>query len=119
MCSRGSNVCRRKSLLKTPNAKPSESLSPVLHSLHRLFPSTARIQASLKLNQMGAPLSDAAGLQALLCLLERLNGGWLAAADTSAPALISYFSLLNRPETVGCARSQPEPQGHGLCAHRV
>jgi ABC-2 type transport system permease protein len=56
---------------------PSESLPPVLHSLRWLFPSTAGIQASLKLNQMGAPLSDVAGLLALLCLLTLLSGGWL------------------------------------------
>lgn len=56
---------------------PSESLPPVLHSLRWLFPSTAGIQASLRLNQMGAPLSDVVGLLALLCLLALLSGGWL------------------------------------------
>ena len=56
---------------------PSESLPPLLHSLRWLFPSTAGIQASLKLNQMGAPLMDVAGLLALLCLLTLLSGGWL------------------------------------------
>ena len=56
---------------------PSESLPPLLHSLRWLFPSTAGIQASLKLNQMGAPLADVAGLLALLCLLALLSGLWL------------------------------------------
>ena len=56
---------------------PSESLPPLLHSLRWLFPSTAGIQASLKLNQMGAPLMDVAGLLALLCLLTLLSGCWL------------------------------------------
>ena len=56
---------------------PSESLPPLLHSLRWLFPSTAGIQASLKLNQMGVPLMDVAGLLALLCLLTLLSGGWL------------------------------------------
>ena len=56
---------------------PSESLPPLLHSLRWLFPSTAGIQASLKLNQMGAPLADVAGLLALLCLLTLLSGLWL------------------------------------------
>lgn len=56
---------------------PSESLPPLLHSLRWLFPSTAGIQASLRLNQMGAPLMDVAGLLALLCLLALLSGGGL------------------------------------------
>jgi ABC-2 type transport system permease protein len=56
---------------------PSESLPPLLHSLRWLFPSTAGIQASLKLNQMGAPLADVSDLLALLCLLALLSGGWL------------------------------------------
>ncbi len=56
---------------------PSESLPPLLQHLRWLFPSTAGIQASLKLNQMGAPLSDVAGLLGLLSLLALLSGGWL------------------------------------------
>ena len=56
---------------------PSESLPPLLHSLRWLAPSTAGIQASLKLNQMGAPLVDVAGLLGLLGLLTLVWGGWL------------------------------------------
>lgn len=56
---------------------PSESLPPLLQHLRWLFPSTAGIQASLKLNQMGAPLSDVAGLLGLLGLLALGCGGWL------------------------------------------
>lgn len=56
---------------------PSESLPPLLQHLRWLFPSTAGIQASLKLNQMGAPLADVAGLLGLLSLLALLSGGWL------------------------------------------
>jgi ABC-2 type transport system permease protein len=56
---------------------PSESLPPLLQNLRWLFPSTAGIQASLKLNQMGAPLADVAGLLALLCLIALVSGGWL------------------------------------------
>ncbi|MCB8748607.1 ABC transporter permease [Rhodoferax sp. U2-2l] len=56
---------------------PSESLPPLLQHLRWLFPSTAGIQASLKLNQMGAPLSDVAGLLGLLSLLALGCGGWL------------------------------------------
>jgi ABC-2 type transport system permease protein len=56
---------------------PSESLPPLLHSLRWLFPSTAGIQASLKLNQLGAPLHDVAGHLALLCLLTLVLGSGL------------------------------------------
>jgi len=56
---------------------PSESLPPLLHSLRWLFPSTAGIQASLKLNQLGAPLLDVAGHLALLCLLTLVLGSGL------------------------------------------
>ena len=59
---------------------PSESLPPLLQHLRWLFPSTPGIQASLKLNQMGAPLSDVAGLLGLLSLLALGCGGWLLRA---------------------------------------
>ncbi len=48
---------------------PAEALPEPLQALRWLFPSTAGIQASLRLNQMGAPLSDVAGCPAVL-------GGW-------------------------------------------
>lgn len=45
---------------------PQEALPEVLQGLRWLLPSTAGIQASLKLNQMGAPVSDVSGLLAIL-----------------------------------------------------
>jgi ABC-2 type transport system permease protein len=48
---------------------PSEALPWPLHGLRWLIPSTSGIQASLRLNQMGAPLGDVAGpLTVLLAL---------------------------------------------------
>lgn len=46
---------------------PAEALPDVLQTLRWVFPSTAGIQASLKLNQMGAPLADVMELLAVLC----------------------------------------------------
>lgn len=48
---------------------PVEALPAPLQALRWLLPSTAGIQASLRLNQMGAPLADAAPLLAVLLAL--------------------------------------------------
>lgn len=48
---------------------PAEAMPEALQMLRWLFPSTAGIQASLRLNQMGAPLADVAGLLAVLLVL--------------------------------------------------
>ena len=56
---------------------PAEALPEVLQTLRWLFPSTAGIQASLKLNQMGAPLADVMGLLAVLGGLTLVAGGVL------------------------------------------
>lgn len=48
---------------------PVEALPDPLQALRWLFPSTAGIQASLRLNQMGAPLADAASCLAMLLAL--------------------------------------------------
>jgi len=56
---------------------PAEALPEVLQSLRWVFPSTAGIQASLKLNQMGAPLADVMGLLGVLCGLTLVAGGVL------------------------------------------
>ncbi|MBP8285767.1 MAG: ABC transporter permease [Rhodoferax sp.] len=45
---------------------PEEALPEVLQGARWLLPSTAGIQASLKLNQMGAPVSDVSALLAIL-----------------------------------------------------
>ncbi|MFC6280621.1 MULTISPECIES: ABC transporter permease [Polaromonas] len=53
---------------------PAEALPDALQTLRWLFPSTAGIQASLRLNQMGAPLADAGGLLAVLAALAAVAG---------------------------------------------
>lgn len=45
---------------------PSEALPALLQGVRWLIPSTSAIQASLRLNQMGAPLADVVGLLAVL-----------------------------------------------------
>ncbi|MCJ0763091.1 ABC transporter permease [Variovorax terrae] len=64
---------------------PAEALPAPLQALRWLFPSTAGIQASLRLNQMGAPLGDVAGLLAVLLGLAVVSG--LALAWKTRPAL--------------------------------
>ena len=56
---------------------PAEALPEPLQALRWLFPSTAGIQASLRLNQMGAPLADVAGHLLTLAALAVLAGGLL------------------------------------------
>ncbi|WP_309680660.1 ABC transporter permease [Polaromonas sp.] len=56
---------------------PAEALPDALQALRWLVPSTAGIQASLRLNQMGAPLADVAGCLALLGTLAAVAGGLL------------------------------------------
>ncbi|MFI5446175.1 ABC transporter permease [Polaromonas sp. UC242_47] len=51
---------------------PVEALPEPLQALRWLFPSTAGIQASLRLNQMGAPLADVAGCLTVLLALAAL-----------------------------------------------
>ncbi|WP_421955474.1 ABC transporter permease [Polaromonas sp.] len=53
---------------------PAEALPDALQTLRWLFPSTAGIQASLRLNQMGAPLADVGGLLAVLAALTAVAG---------------------------------------------
>ena len=56
---------------------PAEALPELLQTLRWLFPSTAGIQASLRLNQMGAPLADVAGYLLILAALATSAGGLL------------------------------------------
>lgn len=56
---------------------PAEALPELLQALRWLFPSTAGIQASLRLNQMGAPLADVAGYLLILAALATSAGGLL------------------------------------------
>ena len=56
---------------------PAEALPELLQALRWLFPSTAGIQASLRLNQMGAPLADVAGYLLILAALAASAGGLL------------------------------------------
>jgi ABC-2 type transport system permease protein len=56
---------------------PAEALPEPLQALRWLFPSTAGIQASLRLNQMGAPLADVAGHLLTLAALAASAGGLL------------------------------------------
>lgn len=56
---------------------PAQALPDVLQTLRWMFPSTAGIQASLKLNQLGAPLADVMELLAVLCGLTFAAGGVL------------------------------------------
>ena len=55
---------------------PAEALPELLQALRWLFPSTAGIQASLRLNQMGAPLADVLGCLLVLAALAA-SAGWL------------------------------------------
>jgi ABC-2 type transport system permease protein len=67
---------------------PAEALPAPLEGLRWLFPSTAGIQASLRLNQMGAPLADVAALLGVLAALAGLAvlGLLWAARPRPAPA---------------------------------
>ncbi len=56
---------------------PAEALPELLQALRWLFPSTAGIQAALRLNQMGAPLVDVAGYLIVLAALTASAGGLL------------------------------------------
>ena len=56
---------------------PAEALPELLQALRWLFPSTAGIQTSLRLNQMGAPLVDVAGYLLILAALAASAGGLL------------------------------------------
>ena len=55
---------------------PAEALPALLQALRWLFPSTAGIQASLRLNQMGAPVTDVAGCLLILAALAA-SASWL------------------------------------------
>jgi len=63
---------------------PAEALPELLQTLRWLFPSTAGIQASLRLNQMGAPLADVAGHLMTLASLTTSAGGLLLWVARSA-----------------------------------
>jgi len=63
---------------------PAEALPELLQTLRWLFPSTAGIQASLRLNQMGAPLADVAGHLLTLAALTTSAGGLLLWVARSA-----------------------------------
>jgi ABC-2 type transport system permease protein len=56
---------------------PAQALPEPLQVLRWLFPSTAGIQASLRLNQMGAPLADVVGCLLILAALAASAGGLL------------------------------------------
>lgn len=56
---------------------PAEALPEPLQALRWLFPSTAGIQASLRLNQMGAPLVDVTSYLLVLAILAASCGGLL------------------------------------------
>jgi ABC-2 type transport system permease protein len=56
---------------------PSEALPEFLQAVRWLFPSTAGIQASLRLNQMGAALRDVWPHLLALTIITVLAGGWL------------------------------------------
>ena len=56
---------------------PAEALPELLQTLRWLFPSTAGIQASLRLNQMGAPLVDVVSYLLILAVLATSAGGLL------------------------------------------
>lgn len=56
---------------------PAESLPEFLQAARWLFPSTAGIQASLRLNQMGAPLHDVLPHLLALTVITVLAGSWL------------------------------------------
>lgn len=53
---------------------PAQALPATLQALRWILPSTAGIEASLKLNQMGAPLADVAGLLLVLLILTAVAG---------------------------------------------
>lgn len=56
---------------------PVEALPETLQALRWVFPSTAGIQASLRLNQMGAPLADVANCLLALTAIGGVCGLWL------------------------------------------
>lgn len=56
---------------------PTQALPAPLQALAQLLPSTAAIQASLRLNQMGAPLADVTGWLMTLALLGAGALAWL------------------------------------------
>lgn len=53
---------------------PAEALPEPLQALRWVFPSTAGIQASLRLNQMGAPLADVANCLLALTAISAVTG---------------------------------------------
>ena len=59
---------------------PAEALPQVLQAARWLFPSTAGIQASLRLNQMGASLHDVWPHLMVLAAITAVAGGWLLKA---------------------------------------
>jgi len=70
-------------------AWPVESLPPVLQAARWIFPSTAGIDASLRLNQMGAPLADVAG-----------SLSWLAAWALAGFAALAWWMRPREPGTL-------------------
>lgn len=64
---------------------PAEALPQVLQAARWLFPSTAGIQASLRLNQMGASLHDVWPHLMVLAAITAVAGGWLLKACTDRP----------------------------------
>jgi ABC-2 type transport system permease protein len=67
---------------------PGEALPQALQWLRWLIPSTAGIQASLRLNQMGASLADVAPLLAMLAILGAIfiAGVWMAGKPVAGHA---------------------------------
>lgn len=63
---------------------PAQALPATLQALRWIVPSTAGIEASLKLNQMGAPLADVTGLLLVLLILIAVAG--LALIRVASPA---------------------------------
>ena len=69
---------------------PVEALPEALQALRWLFPSTAGIQASLRLNQMGAPLADVAGCLTVLLALATLASLLVIRLARPGETLIRY-----------------------------
>lgn len=72
---------------------PSEALPALLQGVRWLIPSTSAIQASLRLNQMGASLADVVGLLAVLVGL----------------GLAAGAAVLWRARRLGAGASRPNP----------
>lgn len=69
---------------------PVEALPETLQALRWVLPSTAGIQASLRLNQMGAPLADVANCLLALSAIGGVCGLWLlciARPEKTVPAI--------------------------------